>query len=279
VTGVQTCALPIYVRDRIAPDYLPSGTVRLVQTLLARLPAAVIANSETTARTIDRVRAVSVIPDPYDPPVAIRSATAAPDSDGPRGDLRVVMVGRLAPWKGQLVFLDALARAFPAGGARAVVVGSALFGEHEYEREVRERVRTLGLSDRVELAGFVDDVPSQLAAADVFVHASVLPEPHGQVVVEAMAAGVAVIASAAGGPAEIITPEVDGLLVPSGDVGALAAALRRLADDPSLRRRLGDAARDRAADYRGEVIAPLVVDRYRRVLAARSGRARAGRGR
>ena len=68
--------------------------------------------------------------------------------------------------------------------------------------------------------------------------ARVIPEPFGQVVVEGMAAGVPVIAADAGGPAEIVTDEVDGLLTPPGDVEALAAAMRRVHNDRALRRRL-----------------------------------------
>ena len=125
----------------------------------------------------------------------------------------------------------------------------------------------LGIADRVTFTGFVDDVAGQLARADIAVHASVIPEPHGQVVVEAMAAGVPVIAAAAGGPAEIITDGVDGVLVAPGDVGALARALERLAADAALRSELSVGGRRRAEDYRGAVIAPRFTALYRAVLS------------
>jgi glycosyltransferase involved in cell wall biosynthesis len=196
------------------------------------------------------------------PSVAAARPTRADD-----GALRVGILGRIAPWKGQDVFVEAFARAFPDGGATAVVAGAPLFGEDEYDQLLRERVTALRIGDRVEFAGFVDDVPGLLAGLDVLVHASVIPEPHGQVVVEGMAAGLAVIASAAGGPAEIVTDGSDGLLVAPGDGEALAGALRRLAEDPALRERLGAAARRRAADFDPDRVVPVIHDVYARVMS------------
>ena len=92
----------------------------------------------------------------------------------------------------------------------------------------------LGVAERVLFAGFVDDIPSLLTDTDVVVHASVIPEPFGQVVLEGMAAGLPVVAAAAGGPLELIAHDVNGLLVPPGDRDALADQLRRLALDRAL---------------------------------------------
>jgi glycosyltransferase involved in cell wall biosynthesis len=178
------------------------------------------------------------------------------------------MVGRLAPWKGQDVFLAAFARSFPAGGVeRAVLVGAPLFGEEGYEADLHRLAAELGIADRLEMTGFRDDVSAELARLDVLVHASVIPEPFGQAVVEGMAAGLPVIATEAGGPAEVITNGVDGLLVPPDDRAALAAALRRLSNDPDLRARLGAAARQRARAYGPMPVAEKVIAFYGQVLA------------
>jgi len=194
------------------------------------------------------------------------------------------MVGRLAPWKGQHVFLEAFARAFPAGGAgadegtrsaEALLVGSALFGEDDYVAALHAQVADLGLEGRVRFTGFVDDVAALLAEVDVVVHASVVAEPFGQVVVEAMAAGRPVIASDLGGPAEVVTDGVDGLLSPAGDADALAACLVRLADDAGLRLRLGRAAAATAHAYEPAVVAPRLVAVLAQV--ARSSRRRVAR--
>jgi glycosyltransferase involved in cell wall biosynthesis len=83
---------------------------------------------------------------------------------------------------------------------------------------------------------------------DVFVHTS-NREPFGMVVIEAMALGKPVIAGADGGPTEIITPGVDGMLSRYGDARALSATIINLLDDDRLRRTLGAAARRRAGDF------------------------------
>lgn len=248
------------VRDRLADDYLPRSAAALARWCVRVFPAAVIANSDTTRATVGAGAKVVTIPDPYDAP-------ESPGIGDPHAGLRVVMIGRIAPWKGQDVVLDAFAAAFPDGDASLVIVGAALFGEDEFERSLPTRATVLGIADRVTFTGFVDDVAGVLAGADIAVHASVIPEPHGQVVIEAMAAGVPVIAAAAGGPAEIITDGVDGMLVAPGDVDALARALERLAADAALRAELRVGGRRRAQDYRGAVIAPRVAALYRAVLS------------
>jgi glycosyltransferase involved in cell wall biosynthesis len=174
------------------------------------------------------------------------------------------MLGRIAPWKGQHVFLDAFAAAFPDGDAEAVVIGAPLFGsdEEDYERSLRGRAESLGIAGRVEFRGFRADTEAELARLDVLVHASVLDEPFGLAVVEGMAAGLPVVAAAGGGPAEVVTDGVDGLLYPAGDADALAARLRTLAGDATLRRALGNAARSRAAAFAPEVAAARMLEIY-----------------
>jgi glycosyltransferase involved in cell wall biosynthesis len=253
-----------HVRDRIATDYMPRPAVILVRAASWVLPSAVIANSASTRRTLGRRHRADVIGSPivYD----LVEASAHLGTSTMCGPLRVAMVGRLAPWKGQDVFLEAFARAFPDGDEQAVLAGSAMFGEDVFEAQLRARTVELGIADRVEFTGFVDDVHALLAGCDVLVHASIIAEPFGQVVIEGLAAGLPVIATDSGGPSEIITDGVDGLLCGPGDVGLMARLLRRLANDPAERERLGAAGLRRAADFRPEVIAGLVEHTYRRVL-------------
>jgi glycosyltransferase involved in cell wall biosynthesis len=148
------------------------------------------------------------------------------------------LVGRISPWKGQELFLRAFARAFPDGTEQARLVGGALFGEEDLVASLEDLSAALGITDRVTFVGHVRDVPAELAKLDILVHASTIPEPFGQVVVEAMAAGVPVVAADAGGPSEVVTDGVDGLLYPMGDVDALAERLGQLASDPTLRAEL-----------------------------------------
>lgn len=264
--------LPViwHVRDRIADDYLPVSAVRLVKAAARVLPTAVIANSAGTLATLGRLRVPATsIPSPVDV-VAGGQRTG----DHP---LRVGLVGRLAPWKGQDLFLRAFAQAFPNGETEAVLVGSALFGEQAFEDELKKLVASLGLGERIEFRGFRDDVGGELARVDVVVHASIVPEPFGQVVVEAMAAGKAVVVADKGGPAEVIDDDVTGLTYEMGDQQDLSRVLIRLAEDPVLRARLGLAAQSAAQRYRPDVVAGEVLAFYSRTLpaAGRSG-ARSG---
>jgi len=262
-----------HVRDRIAADYLRSPAVWLLRTLIATVPHGVIANSQATRATLWRPRAdtrviYSVVHDPVvGPPVQLKRT--------PGGTFVVGMVGRIARWKGQHVFLEAFARAFRDGQETAVLVGEAMFGETDeaYGVELREKARALGIGDRVDFRGFRQDVWAELARMDVVVHASITPEPFGQVIVEAMLAGVPVIASADGGPGELLTNGVDGLLCPAGDVDALVEALQRLRGDASLRSRLSANARIRAERFSPQAEASNVMALYWRVLE-RSARQR-----
>jgi glycosyltransferase involved in cell wall biosynthesis len=201
-----------------------------------------------------------VIPSPIPAHTAVRPAR-------PEGSFRVAMIGRLAPWKGQEVFVKAFVEAFPGGDETAVLIGSAMFGEEPYEAHLRQLIDRLGASGRVELLGFRRDIDDELTRSDALVHASLLPEPFGQVVLEGMAAGVPVVASAAGGPAEVIADGRDGLLTPPGDVHALAVALRALRSDAGLRQRLTSGGRATAAQFTPDAIGPRFVELYQAVGA------------
>jgi glycosyltransferase involved in cell wall biosynthesis len=183
-------------------------------------------------------------------------------------------VGRLVPWKGPDRFLEACARvaqAYPP--ARFLLVGSTLAAYTGYAERLERSAAELGLSGRVAFRLNRTDVPQHLAAMDVFVHASVRPEPFGIVVIEAMAAGRPVIATAAGGVLEIIDHPDAGVLVPPGDVEAMAAAMLALLRDGSRRARLGETAR-RLALERYDI--RMVIQRIEAIFRAAAG-SRAGR--
>ncbi len=252
-----------HLRDRIADDYLSRQAVTLTRSVLWSLPRAVIANSNATIGTVGRGRPGqlrTVVHDPYQP----RSARV----QRPVGDAVVVgMVGRLAPWKGQHVFLKAVAVArADIPRLRARVIGAPLFGEHDYATELHKLAGDLGIEDIVEFRGFSDDVESELAQLNILVHASTIPEPFGQVVVEGLAAGVPVVAAGAGGPAEIITDGKDGLLFRPGDVDALAGCLRRLSHDAGLCLALEQSGARTAEHFRPKVIAAQIEDVYAQVM-------------
>jgi glycosyltransferase involved in cell wall biosynthesis len=230
------------VQDRIANDYLPKAMVRFFRAAARLIPHAVVANSRATLETLrlpprwQGTRAHVVHCGVVFPP--------QPVGRTPANVLSVGIIGRLAPWKGQEVFLRSVRRLvaeFPA--VRFQIVGAALFGETEFAAGLRRLAVDLGVEQNVEFLGFRHDIPEVLRGLDVVVHASTSPEPFGLVIAEAMAAGKAVIASRGGGVPEIVVDGVTGLLVPMGDEAALARAIAYLLRDESLRTHLAAEAR------------------------------------
>jgi glycosyltransferase involved in cell wall biosynthesis len=260
--AARLAGIPVvwHVRDRVAEDYIPAAAVRMVRILVGRLAAAVIANSDATLATLKGAA-------PEDSFVIPASVELSPLARRPTPQPTFGMLGRIAPWKGQDLFLKAFAEAFADGHERAVLIGSALFGEEDYERRLHDLVDELGLDGRVEFRGFREDVWPELASLDVLVHASVIPEPFGTVVLEGMAAGLPVIAPDEGGPAAVIRDGETGRLFPTGDQHALARLMRELRDDPREGERLARAGRDSLSAYRPETVARRLESVYDRVLA------------
>lgn len=147
----------------------------------------------------------------------------------------VGLFGRFTPWKGQHVALDAIAR---VPNVHLVLVGEALFGETGYAQSLRAQAKILGITERVHFAGFQHDVASWMKAMDVIVHASTQPEPFGLVIIEAMAAGKAVIASNGGAVPEILRDRENGMIVEPDDAPKLAEAIATLQREPALAARL-----------------------------------------
>jgi glycosyltransferase involved in cell wall biosynthesis len=184
---------------------------------------------------------------------------------------RIGFLGRLEPVKGLDVLIGAAARL----RTEASILIAGLGPEQE---RLRRLARERGIHERVFFVGQVPyrDVPAFLAALDVLVLPSVtLPPAHkeqfGRVLVEAMAAGVAVVGSSSGAIPEVIGEA--GLVVPEADPAALAAALDRLLGDPRLRESLVERGRQRvASQYAWPVLAARTRELYLRALAHRQTR-------
>jgi glycosyltransferase involved in cell wall biosynthesis len=159
----------------------------------------------------------------------------------------VICVGNFREQKGHSDLVAAFARVRAEIPAAKLV----LVGEGERHGAVESEVRQLGLSDSVEFRGEVQDVWPEFAAADVFALAS-LYEPLGIAVIEAMAAGLPVVATAVGGIPELLEPNGTGLLVPPRDPAALADGLTSLLKSKDLRSRLSERSRARAAEMHTE---------------------------
>jgi len=184
----------------------------------------------------------------------------------------VAMYSLLQPWKGQDVFLRAVAKVKEKfdGPFRVVIAGDSPDGSREFPERLKALTNELGLADRVEFRGHVRNVYGMLAHVDIAVHASVEPEPFGTVAAEAMSAGVAVVATDGGGVAEYVLPGETGLRVPMGDADALAAAVERLLREPDLRRTLARQGRELVRrEFSPALYAEKVVGVYDRVLAAK----------
>jgi glycosyltransferase involved in cell wall biosynthesis len=164
----------------------------------------------------------------------------------PREAELVTIIGRLAPWKGHKVFLEAAALVKQARPrAQFLVVGDIGFDPPSYRDSLVDLARQLGLADDTHWLGFRADQAELIAASDVIVHSSILPEPLGLTPIEAQALATPVVAAAAGGCLETIEDGVTGLLYPMGDAKALAGAVIRLLEDPALRATMGQAGRKR----------------------------------
>src|SRR5207248_1164577 len=174
--------------------------------------------------------------------VVVHNGIEAEQADPVRlaDDPTILEVARLADMKGQRSLVHALTDL----NATAVLVGRDLEQDGAYERELRDEAERLGVVDRVVFAGYRDDVPALLAGCDVFCLPSEM-EGLPLVVLEAMAQGKPVVATAVGGTPELVVHGETGLLVQPGDVEALAAALAQLLADPEQARRMGEAGRER----------------------------------
>lgn len=191
-----------------------------------------------------------------------RFAEAAPADLGPGA--RLLFVGRLHERKGFPTAIEAFhLLADGQADLRMVVAGD---GE---DRGAVDRLDP-ALRARVLLLGSVphDDLPPYHAACDVFLAPSVGGESFGIVLVEAMAAGLPVVASRIPGYDEVVTDGVEGFLVPPRDPAAVAAAAAAVLDDPALARKMGEAGRERSRRYDWAVVTGEVEAAYRDALAS-----------
>jgi glycosyltransferase involved in cell wall biosynthesis len=265
-------------------DCLPRGAASAAtKALISRGSAMMIANSHYTAeRFLTRgARPIRAIHNPVD---LERYAAGGADRAEARADLGLGadqtvlgVIGQLTPWKGQETAIRALARVMRSEprttllliGEARFVSGATRYDNTAYVQNLRELTGALGLGDAVRFVGHRDDVPDVLAALDI----ALLPsweEPFGRVVVEAMASGTPVIATAVGGPTEIIEEGINGLLVPPREPELWADAVTALIEDRQLRERIASEGRRTAAGFSTNRHVAQVVDVYRQVVGRSS---------
>jgi glycosyltransferase involved in cell wall biosynthesis len=178
------------------------------------------------------------------------------------GKPRVLFVGRLASQKGVGTLVSAAAL-LKHPSARVLLVGDG-----PERKALERRARRIGVGDRVRFEGFLahDRLPAAMAHADLLVLPSVYEEL-GTVLLEAVQAGLPVVASRTGGIPDVIEDGANGLLVPPGEPEAFARAIDRLLADRDLARRLSEGAQERVKDYDWEVLAERVLSVYQGVTA------------
>lgn len=286
IRAAHAAGVPV-VYQEVGTPFHPPGFEEVYERFVKVLPlcAGVATLSPSLAREMHRL--VQQIPEPRvvpliapdvadDPRAALAARDLRADGDAP---VRFGFASRLEHLKGLLQFVEGFAathRAHPSVEARVA-------GEGSLRQQVSGVLRRLGLEETARLVGTYTSLEGRsrfMREIDVFVHPS-LTEGTPNVVIEAMAHGLPVVATAVGGLPDFVTEEV-GLLVPAGDGRALGAAMSRLAGDPKLRRRMGLAARERYRQlFTTGAVLPLLTDFYRRVTdtgdATRNGRGGARR--
>ena len=266
----------VHARDSLAGGPV-GGVVRAGLKATAAEVIAISRHVESSLRLGHRPP-VAVVHNPVD---LRRFDPARADGRALRAQLGSPLLGVIAqitPWKGQD---DAIRMLAELPGAHLAIVGETKFVGRDvtfdnvaYRRGLDTLVADLGVADRVHFLGEREDVPDVLAALDLLLVPS-WEEPFGRTVIEGMAMGRAVLATAAGGPPEIISDGVDGRLLPPRDPSAWARAVAELLGDPDRRRAIEERARATAVRFDRGAYADAIVALYERVIARRaSGRGR-----
>jgi glycosyltransferase involved in cell wall biosynthesis len=176
----------------------------------------------------------------------------------------IVCTANFSTEKGHKVLIEAFATV-----AQRIPDSQLVLLGHGAEMEaVRGQIGELGLAERVQLAGFQDSIWPWLARAQVFALPSNY-ESLGIAVLEGMAAGLPVVATAVGGVTELVQPGVTGELVPPGDPAAMAEALVAVLGNPDTAMRMGNAGREAAEDERMSACVDRYFDLYEQLLSER----------
>lgn len=269
---VQVCKrlrIPVVVYERGLGCFEPKH-IRATADIQASIPMSdailkFIVESRFQAPIIQRIY------DGIDPagiqpkrrPSEIKKSVGIPEES------RVVgIIGNVRPWKGHRFFVEAFVEL--SRGHKDLygfVVGGWGKEDEQFQKDLSTVVEKEGLGDRLKFLGYRPDVPDLLSIFDVFVHASIKPEPFGMVILEAMAARRPVVATDFGGPVEILRSGECGILVPPKDAGAIAAACDRYLRDQRFAREKVDHAYERLEkDFHIRLTVEKATALFRRVV-------------
>nr|WP_087046244.1 glycosyltransferase family 4 protein [Caballeronia ptereochthonis] len=234
-----------HLRDIVSEEHFGRTQLAIIKWCTKLMLEHVIANSTASAAAVtaltrlreERLDVVfnGISAEPFTDLEAVAQHQLRARFGLPPDAFLVGSFSRLARWKGQHVLLEAL---LECPEMHAVLVGAALFGEGDYEAELRTFVKEHALADRVHFLGFQDDIAACMKAVDVVTHTSIMPEPFGRVIIEGMLSKRPVVATRAGGVMDIVEDGENGILCSPGDAAELARVLERLKSNAPLRERL-----------------------------------------
>lgn len=218
-----------------------------------RFSDAVVAISEACARSVEHYvdpERLYVVHNAVDPADFDRGpeTEAAGLPDLPADAFLITSVAHILPRKCQHLAVEAMSRLVRDFPESHLLLVGASDRDPSYTRRVRDTIARLGLERHVHLTGFREDVPKLLGLSEALLHTA-RTEPFGRAVIEAMAAGLPVVAFDVDGVGETVLDGSTGILCRSDDVACLASALRRLREDAELRRALGARGRERVEQH------------------------------
>jgi glycosyltransferase involved in cell wall biosynthesis len=243
-----------HVQDIVDPHQAFATLRKLINWAGRWLPHKIVVVSEAVGKmfTGNTARKVRVVYNGSD----ISRYNPANSGEGVRKEFGITyqeavigIVGRIVHWKGHKEFLLAARGVYQEiPNTKFLIVGDSAFGSKEYLEEVKNLAQRLGLGKVAVFTGFRNDVPELIAAMDICVHASNLPDPCPLVVFDYMAAGKPIVATSGGGVPEIIEDGITGTLVPMKDPAALEKGIIEMLTVPEKREKLGRAGRKRVEE-------------------------------
>ena len=245
--------LVYHLHDILSPEHFSQTNRRIAIALANKFASLVIANSQASKDAfIDaggKSEIVKIVYNGFEPAQYKVKESQVNDIKQELeldGKFVVGHFSRLAPWKGQHILIEAIAKT--PKNVIAILVGDALFGEQEYVSQLHEQVRDLGLENRVKFLGFRDDIPQLMTACDLVSHTSTSPEPFGRVIVEAMLCEKPIVAAKAGGAIELIDHEVNGFLTTPENTQELTQIINKCLNNPEEITKIAKTARQNAAE-------------------------------
>ena len=245
--------LVYHLHDILSLDHFSKTNRRIAVQTANKFASLVIANSQASQAAFitagGRPNIVKVVYNGFDPTKYEVKESQVNDIRQKlklNGKFVVGHFSRLAPWKGQHILIEALAKS--PQEVMAILVGDALFGEQDYVSHLHGLVSDLGLENRVKFLGFRDDIPQLMAACDLVSHTSTSPEPFGRVIVEGMLCGRPIVAAKAGGAVELVEHDLNGFLTEPENIQELAAVINNCFSDPKKVAKIAKTARQSATE-------------------------------